>query len=347
MSQARDKIANKPGQGVGNRGNPGNAEREPNQNVNHSVDRNGGEGVNRVENPGGAGQKSDQNVNPHPNPSGRKDTSRVDSIPVGLSLAQDQMDPETDQLLILKDLGSLNRDERRLSATFNYSRGMRYLVLVDDVLRALDKVARKEHEKMESASGDVSTLPVEKKVVFPRGTFISMFKAAIMGLVLQCGTIAGAMIIIVFTPTVGLGCRSLGYTIYGGIAIIIMFLTIISTIFARISETREERSFVVKGFAAFIAIALRWISFLLALINGVGLIALSCFQFSHLLDNCYCNASVLSRGTDSYMIIFYNGSVTTMRNSRLFAILISGTVMLFYMVFLRLMTLLPRDLDDN
>jgi len=168
-----------------------------------------------------------------------------------------------------------------------------------------------------------------------------------MALILQCGTTAAAMIIIIFTPTVGLGCRSLGYTAYGGTAIIIMFLAIISTIFARISETRKERSVVVKCFTAFIAIALRWISFLLALINGVGLILLSSLQFANLLDNCYCNASVLSRGTDSYMIIFYNGSVTTMRDSRLFAILISGVVMFIYMVFLRLMTSLPNDLDDS
>jgi len=174
-----------------------------------------------------------------------------------------------------------------------------------------------------------------------------MLGAAVMGLILQCGTTAAALIIIVFTPTVGLGCRSLGYSIYGGTSIIIMFLTIISTISARISETREERSVVVKGFTAFIAIALRWICFLLALINGVALIALSCFQFSHFLDNCYCNASVISRGTDSYITIFYNGSVTTMRDSRLFAILISGAVMLIYMVFLRLMTSLPNDLDDR
>ena len=128
-----------------------------------------------------------------------------------------------------------------------------------------------------------------------------------MALILQCGTTAAATIIIVFTPTVGLGCRSLGYIIYGGVAIVVMFLNIISTISARISETREERSTVVKGLTNFIAVALRRISFLLALINGTGLIVLSCFQFSHFLDNCYCNGSVIGRGTDSYVIVFYNG----------------------------------------
>jgi len=61
--------------------------------------------------------------------------------------AQSSIHPETDRLLIPKDdFGSLNRDERRLAATFNYSRIMRYLVLVDDVLRALGKLAREKEE---------------------------------------------------------------------------------------------------------------------------------------------------------------------------------------------------------
>jgi len=179
-----------------------------------------------------------------------------------------------------------------------------------------------------------------------------MFNAAVTALILQCGTTAAATIIIFFTPTVGLGCRSLGYTIYGAIAILIMFLTIISTIFARISETRKERRrpitiATVKCFTAFIAIALRRISFLLALINGVGLIVLSCFQFSHFLDNCYCNASVITRGTNSFIIAVLNtDSVTTMRNSRIIGTALSGVVMVIYMVFIWLTSVLPVDIGD-
>jgi len=166
-----------------------------------------------------------------------------------------------------------------------------------------------------------------------------MFNAAVMALILQCGMTAAATIIVVFSPTTGLGCLSLGYTAYGGIAIVIMFLTITSTIFARITETREERSTIVKGFTAFIAIALRIITFLLALINSAGLIVLSCFQFSHFLDNCYCNANVLGRGPNSYIIILYTGSVTTMRNSRIIGTVLSGVVMVIYMIFIWLMSL--------
>ena len=62
---------------------------------------------------GDAGQEPDQNGDPNPNPSGRKGTDRVNSIPAESSVAQDKMDPKVDQLLKSKDLGSLNRDERR------------------------------------------------------------------------------------------------------------------------------------------------------------------------------------------------------------------------------------------
>jgi len=172
-----------------------------------------------------------------------------------------------------------------------------------------------------------------------------MFNASIFALILQCGITAAAAIIIVFTPTIGLGCRSLGYAIYGGTALVILFFSIISTIFARISETRHEKSTMVKNFTAFIAIALRRISLFLAFINATGLIVLSCFQFSHFLDNCYCNASVIGRGVDSYIIISSEGWVSTMRTARISATILAAVSMAIYMIFLWLMSALPPEVD--
>ena len=60
--------------------------------------------------------------------------------------SQISINPETDKLLISQELTSLNRDEHRLTATFNHSRLMRYLVLVDDVLTAFDKLGREKDE---------------------------------------------------------------------------------------------------------------------------------------------------------------------------------------------------------
>ena len=180
---------------------------------------------------------------------------------------------------------------------------------------------------------------------FPRGALTSMFHASILRLILRCGTTAAAVIIIIYTPTVGLGCRSLGHIIYGATAVIIMLLSIISTISARIPETREERSPDVKAFTKLIVITLRGICFLLALINRTGLILLSCLQFINHLDNCYCNASVIGRVTGSYTVLFYNGSVTTMRNSRIGGTILSGVTMGVYMIVLWLTSALPAEVD--
>lgn len=162
-----------------------------------------------------------------------------------------------------------------------------------------------------------------------------MLSAVIVALILQCATTAPATIIVFFTPPYGLDCRSVGYIVYGGISIFIMFLSIISTILARFSETRRESA----GFTASAAIALRMISSLLALANGIGLIVLSCLQLSHSLSNCYCNARVISHGTDSYIIIFYRGNgddEPVMLYSRFAAMCASALGCTIYICFLRL-----------
>ena len=167
-----------------------------------------------------------------------------------------------------------------------------------------------------------------------------MFNASILALILQCGTAAAAVIIVALTPTIGFGCRSLGYTIYGGTATLILILTIVSTISARISETRLRQStgmFSTKGFAASTAIALRRLSLFLAFANATLLIVLSSFQFSHFFDNCYCNASVVGRGTSSYITISFEGWISTMKAARISATVIAATSMTIYMGFLRLM----------
>ena len=170
-----------------------------------------------------------------------------------------------------------------------------------------------------------------------------MFTASILALLLQCGTTAAATVIIFYTPAVGLGCRSVGYIIYGGVAILILFLTIFSTILTRISETRGRLS-TTGRYTGFIAIALRRISLFLAFINATGLILLCCLQFSRFLDNCYCNASVTGRGTDSYMLTFYSAWTSRMRTARLVATGIAAGSMAIYMVFLWFASSLPAQI---
>lgn len=161
-----------------------------------------------------------------------------------------------------------------------------------------------------------------------------MFGASIFALILQCGIMVASCTIVIFTPTVGVGCQSLGYILYGVMSLLVLFLTIGSTILARISETRGDRSGAVKNFTKFIAVGLRRTSLLLAYINAVGLIIFTCLQLSSFLDSCYCNASVIGRGTDSYVLTTYVGWISTMRNSRIAATVLSLVSMTTYMTFL-------------
>ena len=186
---------------------------------------------------------------------------------------------------------------------------------------------------------------LQRTVVFPEGALGSMFVASIFALILQCGTTAAATIIVVFTPTTGVGCRSLGYMVYGGVAIFIMYLTIISTIFVRISETRTERSISIKNYTATVAIALRRISLFLAFGNASWLIVLSFLQASGLFDTCFCNASVISRGTDSYVIFHYWGWLRTMEISRIVATVLAAACMATYMGFLWIMSASPSQTE--
>ena len=151
------------------------------------------------------------------------------------------------------------------------------------------------------------------------------------------------------TQTTGLGCRPLGYALYGATAILILFLAVTSTILVRnISETLDDKpSPIVKSFTAFIAITLRRVSRSLAFINATELVAISCLQFSHLIDNCYCNASVIGRGTGSYILVSLEGWISTMRASRIAGAVISVASMAIYVIFLRVFNSLPSEIIDD
>ena len=172
-----------------------------------------------------------------------------------------------------------------------------------------------------------------------------MLTASVMAFILQFGVTAASAIIFIYTPTVGLGCYSLGYILYGIMSLFVLYLTMASTILVRISETRDERSATVKRFTAFIAIALRRMSFFLAFINTAGLMFYFFSQFSRLIGNCYCLASVLGRGRDSYVVVAYDGWISVMKTSRILATIFAAGSMATFMIFLRVMSSFPSEVD--
>ncbi|KAI9573150.1 hypothetical protein HD554DRAFT_1150584 [Boletus coccyginus] len=65
-------------------------------------------------------------------------------------------------------------------------------------------------------------------VLWPRGVLFNMVVASLMSLLLQWGTTVAAILTVWFTPTTGLGCRSLVYMIYGLISTTVWILLVSS-----------------------------------------------------------------------------------------------------------------------
>ncbi|KAH7924105.1 hypothetical protein BV22DRAFT_1013966 [Leucogyrophana mollusca] len=140
------------------------------------------------------------------------------------------------------------------------------------------------------------------------GIFLRMFLSSLLPLALQWGTTGAAILAIWFTPTTKLGCRSLSYLIYGALSTIVWMLLVASSILGHYSiayRPREARYHVpvAAQTARTLSTVLRWIGKTLAIINAIGLVASSVFQFSNLYDRCYCNGSVIGRGASAYILL--------------------------------------------
>ncbi|KAF8436493.1 hypothetical protein L210DRAFT_3622432 [Boletus edulis BED1] len=127
-------------------------------------------------------------------------------------------------------------------------------------------------------------------VLWPRGVVFNMIVASLMSLQLQWGTTIAAILATWFTPTIGLGCRSLAYLIYGTLSTTVWILLLLSSVLGYYAHHLT---------IARVSDWLRWIGKSLAIVNAVGIIANSVFQYSGMYDNCYCDSSVYNWGVSS------------------------------------------------
>ena len=150
--------------------------------------------------------------------------------------------------------------------------------------------------------GEVPEQPV------PSGVWGRIFIATVFALGLQWGITGSAVITMVFTPTTGLGCRSGTYILYGAVSTMIWLALLLSSYLAHcavmwcdgVPESGFNSANLAKGFATL----LRRLSIFAAGCNALGIILACVFQFSNFYSTCYCNSSVLGRGSKAaYSII--------------------------------------------
>jgi len=103
-----------------------------------------------------------------------------------------------------------------------------------------------------------------------------------------------------------IGCRSMGYLIYGALSTLAWMMLLSSSILAHYSSAsyyRRMPTSLSDRIAMAFSHGLRRMGKLLAIINTFVVILASVFQYSGFYDRCFCNSSVFSRGTAGYNVI--------------------------------------------
>ena len=281
---------------------------------------------------------------------------------------------------IYKKKKVFTQDAARVAPVFNYARVWAWSTVVETVARAFDHADKNARRHMpvnfrkewvqpeekaranrrDNRTGTVSQVqlycgfPVGRNVApvepVPSGVWKRIFVASAFALGLQWATTASAALIVVFTPTNGLGCRSGSYILYGIVSTMIWAASLLSSCLADYAKARYDRSAtprsrfnsasLVKGLATL----LRRLATFAAYCNSIGVILACVFQFSNFFSTCYCNSSVLGRGAaNAYNIIGTGFDHNPMKGGWIGAlVLASGSVVLF-LFFLHLILELPHN----
>ncbi|KAG1867101.1 hypothetical protein C8R48DRAFT_671978 [Suillus tomentosus] len=97
------------------------------------------------------------------------------------------------------------------------------------------------------------------------GVFTRMFFASCASLGLQWGTVGAALMVAWFTPTTKIGCRFMGYFLYGAISTLIWMMLLVSSILAQYSAADPRRVSLSTRVAIKSSHVLRWTGKLLAI----------------------------------------------------------------------------------
>ena len=248
-------------------------------------------------------------------------------------------------------------DEKRRGPVFNYARVFTYSHLIQTVIQALKTTVEniragktcsgdengskwKGKDYMSQLSGDavqteaycglgqssheLYAYPEWSEI--PSSTWISMGFSAVLAIFLQWGTTGAALMIAYLTPTMGLGCRSGGYLLYGINATISWLLLAASSLFSHSAMLRYQRekqkevalptgepSHARRSMCALIsdmvsvrglAALTRYFGKALAVANAFLLVAISLFEFTGGFNNCWCYADTVGLGDAGWVVLF-------------------------------------------
>ena len=179
---------------------------------------------------------------------------------------------------------------------------------------------------------------------FPSGVWKIIFVASVFALGLQWSTTGSAIMIVMLTPTTGLGCRSGSYILYGILSTMVWLALLLSSYLAHYAKVRRgygtlrsrfNTITVAEGLATF----LRRLSILVAACNTLWIVLVCVSEFSNFYSTCYCNSSVMGRGVQrAYNLIIATGNDrSNMKAGWAGGLVLASGCAILYLFFLSLM----------
>jgi len=274
-------------------------------------------------------------------------------------------------------------DAARTAPVFNYARIWEWWRTVEMIAQAFERASENAGHHMPVNRWGGWVLPSDRRVGVPRdnrtgtigqvqaycglsvqgdeeptqpvptGVWKGMFIASVFALGLQWGTTGSAALILISTPTTGLGCRSGSYILYGTVSTMIWLVLLLSSYLAHHAKVRHDCGVPRSGINAVtvaegLATLLRRLSILAAGFNTLGIVLACVFQFSNFYSTCYCNSSVLGRGAQhAYNIIAAGYNFNHMKGPWVGGIVLSGGCVFVFLFFLHLMLEPSHDTEKH
>jgi len=171
----------------------------------------------------------------------------------------------------------------------------------------------------------------------PHKVYKSMLAASIIAFVVQGGTTGASILIAYLTPTVGLGCRSGGYLVYGVLAVVAWGSLLLSMLLSHAVMLRYQQEHVnnpsmdfrreststsqsqttnpppqpnhyertwYHAFLCSMAVLTRYFGKFIAVANGIWLILTSLFEIIGVYDNCWCKSNYFSLKEAGWVVLF-------------------------------------------
>ncbi|KAF7355978.1 Pleiotropic drug resistance ABC transporter protein [Mycena venus] len=139
----------------------------------------------------------------------------------------------------------------------------------------------------------------------PGAAINHMWMAALIALLLQWGTTGAAVFVAYLTPSIGIGCRSGSYLIYGVAATISWLILVLSHLLSHTAMQRLEQNLSPKtGALEALAVGTRLMGKSLAMCNAMWLVASSVMEEIGVFQTCWCQTDAFQYHQSGWAPVF-------------------------------------------